>query len=262
MVMIDTHTHLYLEQFDDDRTAVVQRALDAGVQAMLLPNIDSKTIQPMLALCDAFPQHVFPMIGLHPTDVKENYEQELEIVKQQLAAGRYIAIGEIGIDLYWDKTWLSQQQLALEVQVQMAIDYRLPIVLHVRDSFDEVFEIIGPAAGENLTGVFHCFTGNREQAEKIIGWGFKLGVGGMVTYKNSGLAEVFADVDLQHLLLETDAPFLAPVPHRGKRNESAYLTLIATKLAEIKNVSVGEVARVTSQSARELFKIKTEKQKK
>ena len=259
MVMIDTHTHLYLEQFDDDRTAVVQRALDAGVQAMLLPNIDSKTIQPLLALCDQFPQHVFPMIGLHPTDVKENYEQELEIVKQQLATGRYIAIGEIGIDLYWDKTWLSQQQLALEAQVQMAKDYHLPIVLHVRDSFDEVFEIIGTAADENLTGVFHCFTGNRDQAEKIIGWGFKLRIGGMVTYKNSGQAQVLAGIDLRHLLLETDAPFLAPVPHRGKRNESAYLTLIAAKLAEIKNVSVEEVGRVTSQSAREVFNINTEK---
>jgi TatD DNase family protein len=259
MVMIDTHTHLYLEQFDDDRIAVVQRALDAGVRAMLLPNIDSKTIQPLLALCDQFPQHVFPMIGLHPTDVKENYEQELEIVKLQLATGRYVAIGETGIDLYWDKTFLKQQQLALEVQVQMGKDYHLPIVLHVRDSFDEVFEIIGAAADENLTGVFHCFTGNREQAEKIIGWGFKLGIGGVVTYKNSGLAQVLAGIDLRHLLLETDAPFLAPVPHRGKRNESAYLTLIAAKLAEIKNVSIEEVARITSQSAKELFNINTEK---
>jgi len=257
MVMIDTHTHLYLQKFDGDRTAVVQRALDAGVQAMLLPNIDSKTIRPMLALCDAFPQQVFPMIGLHPTDVREDYQQELEVVKSELTSGRYIAIGETGIDLFWDKTFLPQQQLALEAQVQMAKDNHLPIVLHVRDSFDEVFEIIGAAAGENLTGVFHCFTGNLAQAEKIISWGFKLGIGGVVTYKNSGLAEVLAGIDLQHLLLETDAPFLAPVPYRGKRNESAYLKLIAAKLAEIKSVSVGEVARVTSQSAREVFGIKT-----
>jgi TatD DNase family protein len=260
MAMIDTHTHLYLEQFDGDRTAVVQRAIDAGVQAMLLPNIDSKTIQPMLALCDEFPQHIFPMIGLHPTDVKENYEQELEIVKQQLATSRYFAIGETGIDLYWDKTFVKQQQLALEAQVQMAKENRLPIVLHVRDSFDEVFEIIAAAADENLNGVFHCFTGTRQQAEKIISWGFKLGIGGVVTYKNSGLAEVLAGIDLQHLLLETDAPFLTPVPHRGKRNESSYLTLIAAKLAEIKKVSVGEVARVTSQTAREVFGINTKKQ--
>jgi len=222
---------------------------------MLLPNIDSQTIQPMLDLCAAFPENIFPMMGLHPTDVKENYSDELEIVKNHLEKGGYYAVGEIGIDLYWDKTRLKEQQDALIRQIQMAKYFNLPIVLHVRDSFDEVFEIIDAHADNKLKGVFHCFTGTIKQAERIINWGFKLGIGGVLTYKNSGLDLVVKDIPLDHVILETDAPFLTPKPFRGKRNESAYIKYIAQKLAEIKNLPIEEIAELTTCNAMELFKI-------
>jgi len=253
MTFTDTHTHLYLEQFDNDRHAVVKNAIAEGIKYMLLPNIDSKTIQPMLDLCAAFPENVFPMMGLHPTDVKENYLDELEIVKKHLEKGGFYAVGEIGIDLYWDKTFLKEQQDALNRQIQMAKDFNLPIVLHVRDSFVEVFDIIDAHADQNLKGVFHCFTGTIEQAEKIITWGFKLGIGGVLTYKNSGLDQVVKDIPLDHLILETDAPFLTPKPFRGKRNESAYIKHIAEKLSEVKNIHHREVAEHTTHNAMELF---------
>ncbi len=257
MIFTDTHTHLYLEQFDDDRQAMVKRAIDAGVQYMLLPNIDSQTIAPMLDLCAAFPQNIFPMIGLHPTDVKENYEEELKAVKTNLDKGNWYAIGETGMDLYWDKTFVEQQKIALRQQIAWAKQYHLPIVLHVREAFDEAFEIIEDTIDENLTGVFHCFTGIREQAERIIGWGFKLGIGGVLTYKNSGLDKVVQDIPLEHLLLETDSPFLSPKPFRGKRNESAYLINVAQKLAGIKNVPLSEIAGITTQNAIKLFEFPT-----
>jgi len=235
----------------------VRNALDGGIEYMLLPNIDSKTIGPMIDLCAAFPANVFPMMGLHPTDVKENYIDELSIVREHLEKGGFYAIGETGIDLYWDKTFLSEQKLALRQQIQMAKDFDLPIVLHVRESFDEVFEIIDDTYDEKLRGVFHCFTGTVAQAGKIIGWGFKLGVGGVLTYKNSGLDAVLKNISLDHLVLETDSPFLTPLPFRGKRNESAYIKFIAQKLSEIKNIPLGEIAEITTRNAKELFKFPT-----
>jgi TatD DNase family protein len=255
MIFIDTHTHLYLEQFDEDRKAVVERAIDAGIRIMLLPNIDSRTIDPMLDLCRHYPENVFPMMGLHPTDVKENYREELAVVKNHLENGKYYAVGETGIDLYWDKTFKSRQQTALLEQIQMAKDFKLPIVLHVRESFDEVFEIIEDTIDAHLTGVFHCFTGTYAQAEKIVNWGFRLGIGGVLTYKNSGLDKVVEQIPLEHLILETDAPFLTPKPFRGKRNESAYIRYVAEKLAEVKKVSLQEIAAVTTKNAAELFKL-------
>jgi TatD DNase family protein len=254
MIFTDTHAHLYLEHFDEDRNEVVKRAIDDGVKYMLLPNIDSKTVDPMLDLCKAFPQNIFPMMGLHPTDVKENVDEELHIVKAHLESGYFFAVGEIGIDLYWDKTFVEEQKNALRQQIQWAKDFSLPIVLHVRDSFDEVFEIITETIDEKLTGVFHCFTGNRQQAQQIMDWGFKLGIGGVLTYKNSGLDKVVEDIPLHHIILETDAPFLTPKPYRGKRNESAYVKYVAEKLSEIKKVSLGDIAEITTKNAVELFK--------
>jgi len=257
MIFTDTHTHLYLEQFDNDRHDVVKKAINGGIKYMLLPNIDSKSIQPMMDLCAAFPVNVFPMMGLHPTDVKENYLDELEIVKKHLEKGGFYAVGEIGIDLHWDKTHLKEQQDALRQQIKMAKEFKLPIALHVRDSFDEVFEIIDEYADENLTGVFHCFTGTLEQAERIINWGFKLGIGGVLTYKNSGLDQVIKDISPDHLILETDAPFLTPKPFRGKRNESAYIKYIAQNLSEIKNLPIEDLADTTTKNAMELFNFPT-----
>ncbi len=197
------------------------------------------------------------MMGLHPTDVKENYLDELEIVKKHLEKGGFYAVGEIGIDLHWDKTHLKEQQDALRQQIKMAKEFKLPIALHVRDSFDEVFEIIDEYADENLTGVFHCFTGTLEQAERIINWGFKLGIGGVLTYKNSGLDQVIKDISPDHLILETDAPFLTPKPFRGKRNESAYIKYIAQNLSEIKNLPIEDLADTTTKNAMELFNFPT-----
>lgn len=258
MILTDTHTHLYLDHFDDDRHEVVLRAIDAGVKYMLLPNIDSKTIRPMMELCESFPKNIFPMMGLHPTDVKENFREELLFVEQQLETGNFYAVGEIGIDLYWDKTFLEAQQIALREQIRMAKAFHLPIVLHVRDSFNEVFEIIEDTIDDDLSGVFHCFTGNKQQADRIIEWGFKLGIGGVLTYKNSGLDNVIKDISTEHLMLETDAPFLSPKPFRGKRNESAYTKIVAQKLAEIKNLSLDEIAEITTGNAKKLFNFPTE----
>lgn len=255
MQFIDTHTHLYSSQFDEDRHQVVQRAIDAGITKLLLPNVDLDSIDGMHQLVADFPQNCFPMLGLHPCSVDENWENELNQLYQYADQHAYCAIGEIGIDLYWDKTTLSYQQKAFAKQIEWAKQKQLPIAIHVREAFNETFEILDQLNHENLTGVFHCFTGTIEQAEKIIGYGgFKLGIGGVVTFKNSGLDQVLSSVDLKHLMLETDAPYLAPMPHRGKRNESQYITLIASKLASIKNCSIETIAAITSQNARDLFK--------
>ncbi|HPR56746.1 MAG TPA: TatD family hydrolase [Bacteroidales bacterium] len=254
MILTDTHTHLYLEQFDTDRDAMIQRALTAGVKYMLLPNIDSGTIPRMMDLCADYPEHLFPMIGLHPTDVKDNFESELAKISEILAKNKFYAIGETGIDLYWDKTFVGEQKTALIYQIQLAKQYELPVVLHVRNSFNEVIEVLNDVADQKLTGVFHCFTGSKEQADQIISYGFKLGIGGVLTYKNSGLDKVVAEIAMEHLLLETDSPFLAPVPYRGKRNESSYITLIAEKLASIKGITPEDVAAETTKNASKLFK--------
>lgn len=255
MLLTDTHTHLYASEFDTDRKQVVESAIAAGVKKFFLPNIDSYSVHRMMDLCHEFPGKCFPMIGLHPTSVKENYKQELEVLYHHLDNEVFWAIGEVGIDLYWDKTFLTQQQAAFQTQITWANEHDLPIVIHSRNSFNEIVEILEKNKGENLRGIFHCFSGSKEQAEKAISLGFKLGIGGVLTYKNSGLAQVIADIDMKHLVLETDSPYLTPVPHRGKRNESGYITLVAQKLAEIKNISVEEVAEITTANAIEVFGI-------
>ena len=255
MEFIDTHAHLYLEQFQEDIDTVIQNAIDSGVTKMLLPNIDSRTLQSMNDLSAKFPSNCFPMIGLHPSDVKENYLEELALVKSEAETGNYIAIGEIGIDLYWDKTYLPQQQEAFAFQLELAKTHEIPVAIHARDSFDEIFEVMDQHNDDSLTGVLHCFTGNLEQANRVINYGgFKLGIGGVATFKNGGLDKVIPHVDLAHLVLETDAPFLAPKPYRGKRNESQYIPIIADRIAELQGIKIEVVAEVTTKNALELFK--------
>ncbi|MEZ5196918.1 MAG: TatD family hydrolase [Bacteroidales bacterium] len=253
MFLIDTHTHLYLNAFDPDRKEVVKQAVKQGVKYMLLPNIDGSSIEGMLQLCEEFPSNCFPMMGLHPTSVNETFMEELDSVEHWLKKKKFIAIGETGIDLYWDKTFLEEQKIVFSRQLEMAKKYKVPIVVHMRDSFDETYKVVKKYASPDLTGVFHCFTGNEEQARKIIDLNFKLGIGGVVTFKNSGLADVVKNVDLKHILLETDSPFLAPAPFRGKRNESAYIKLVAQKLAAIKQLTVDEIAEITTANALDLF---------
>ncbi|MBN1651640.1 MAG: TatD family hydrolase [Bacteroidales bacterium] len=256
MNFIDTHSHIYLQEFDQDRTSVVENALNEGVKEILLPNVDSGSIDSMLRLCKAFPENCFPMMGLHPTSVKENVEDELAIVEKLLKEHTFIAIGEIGIDLYWDKTFLAEQEEAFRYQVRLAKKHNLPIVIHSRDSFDELFALMDELYTPELKGVFHCFTGNENQAQKIISdYNFKLGIGGVLTFKNSGLADQIKNIDLSHLILETDAPYLAPVPYRGKRNQPVYIPLIAQKLAEVKKISIEEIAEITTKNAKELFNL-------
>lgn len=254
MEFIDTHAHLYLDRFESDIDEVIKNAIDSGVSKMLLPNIDSSTIDSMNQLSQKFPKNCFPMIGLHPSDVKANFKEELDIVKKEALTGKYIAIGEIGIDLYWDKTFIKEQQEAFAVQIELAKSLNLPIAVHARDSFDEIFEVLDQHNDDQLTGVLHCFTGNLEQAERIINYGgFKLGIGGVVTFKNGGLDKVIPHVDPKHLILETDAPFLAPKPYRGQRNESQYIPIIADKIASLKGMKIEEIAEITTQNALELF---------
>lgn len=255
MFLIDTHTHLYLEEFNSDRHEMVERAIEAGVYKMILPNIDRDSIDGMLELCQKFPENCLPMMGLHPTSVKENFEEELKIADEWLEKQKFYAIGETGIDLYWDKTHQKEQELAFVHQINLAKEHKLPIVIHSRNSFDELIAILENHIEPDLTGVFHCFTGNLDQAEKIINMGFMLGIGGVITFKNSGLDKVVDELTLDHIILETDAPFLAPLPYRGKRNESAYAQIIAQKIAEIKNITQDAVAEITSMNARRLFKI-------
>jgi TatD DNase family protein len=255
MILTDTHAHLYLNAFDDDRHDAITNAIAKGVRYLLLPNIDKDSITPMMELVRDFPGHCFPMMGLHPTSVKEDFEEQLEIVKDWLKKEKFCAIGEMGIDLYWDKTYFPQQQEAFRVQAGLAMEYGLPLVIHSRESFTEIFRLLDEVWRPGLKGVFHCFTGNLEQAQHIIDLGFRLGIGGVLTYKNSGLPEVIKEISAEHLLLETDAPFLAPVPYRGKRNESSYIPDIAQKIAEIKNTSLSEIARITTQNAINFFNL-------
>lgn len=254
MILVDTHTHLFSESFNEDRREMVQRALDAGVRYLFLPNIDLDSIKPMYSLCDEFPANCFPMMGLHPGSVNEDWESNLLVIKDHLFNHKHIAVGEIGMDLYWDKTFLEQQRQAFRMQVEWAKELQLPIVIHAREAFDEIFAILDEINDENLTGVFHCFTGTEEQAKHIRSYGgFKLGIGGVLTYKKSGLDEVLKSIPLEDLILETDSPYLPPVPHRGKRNESSYLPLIAEKVADIYAVGIEKVAEITTKNALELF---------
>jgi len=252
--LIDTHSHIYSEEFDTDRAEVIQRAKDAGIQHIILPNCDSTTLPQMLSLEAAYPDYCHATIGLHPTSVKEYYQEELALVKSELDRLDYLAIGEIGIDLYWDKTLLAEQTIVFKQQIEWALEYHLPVIIHVRDSFRESMNVLASFKDSGLTGVFHSFTGSLEEAQEIIAFGgFKLGINGIVTFKNSGLAAVVEKIDLKHLLLETDSPYLTPAPHRGKRNESAYVSLVCEKLATIYQVSVQEIDDATTRNALELF---------
>ena len=256
MILIDTHAHLYLDEFDTDHETVIQNAIRSGVKQILCPNIDSKSLTALDTLCESYPGYCLPMMGLHPTSVKENYKDELEIIRKRLFESpqeQYIAIGEIGIDLYWDKTFLLQQQEVLELQLEWALSKKLPVAIHSRDSFDAIMEVLQNF--NSLTGVFHCFSGNVEQAEQVVNKGFLLGIGGVVTFKNAGLDKVVLATDLSNIVLETDAPYLAPMPFRGKRNESAYVSLVAQKIAQLKNVSYTEVCEITSGNAIKLFNL-------
>jgi len=255
-MFIDTHTHLYLPEFDSDRNDAVARALTENVAVMLLPNIDNTSWEPMLELCYQYPQNCFAMAGLHPTSVNpESLDAELSAVKQRLEIGSFVAVGEIGIDLYWDKTHQSLQEEAFRFQLQLAKKHKLPVAIHVRKSFDEVWNILKPELGPDLKGVFHCFPGNLAQAQLVIEAGFLLGIGGVVTFKNSGLQDVVAAVGVEHILLETDAPFLAPTPFRGKRNEPCYIPIIASKVAELCGISLEEVEEITTRNAIRVFGI-------
>lgn len=252
-MFVDTHSHIYSEEFSSDRDEVIARGLMSGVDKVILPNIDSSTIKPMLDLAGSNPDLFIPLLGLHPTSVKDDFRKELEIMEYWMNKRKFAGIGEIGIDLYWDKTYINEQLEAFRIQIGWAKKARIPIVIHLRDSFQEVIEIIEQEKDESLRGVFHSFGGTTEQAAQIVDLGFMIGIGGVVTFKNSGLDSVVQQIKIQHILLETDCPWLAPVPHRGKRNESAYLAIVAAKVASLHQISVEEVGRVTSQNAKQLF---------
>ncbi|MDG2331256.1 MAG: TatD family hydrolase [Flavobacteriales bacterium] len=254
MNLTDTHSHLYAKEFKDDLDESIQRCLDDGVERIFLPNIDLESIEPMLALEEAYPSNCFAMMGLHPCSVKENFEKDLSLIKDWLTKRDFAAIGEIGIDLYWDSSLLKQQQTAFIKQIEWAKELKKPIIIHTRNSFNEIFEILDDLNDDHLSGIFHCFSGNLEQATRAIDYGnFWLGIGGVLTFKNAGLDHVVKDIDLSRLVLETDSPYLAPTPYRGKRNESSYLKLIATKLAEVKNVSLEEIAQITTANSKKIF---------
>ncbi|MCG9791650.1 TatD family hydrolase [Flavobacterium algicola] len=255
MILTDTHTHLYSEEFNEDRNEMVQRAIDAGVSRFFIPAIDSSQTASMYALEKAHPNEVFLMMGLHPTYVKENFHDELNHVKKELEQRKFYAIGEIGIDLYWDKSHLAEQQEAFRTQIKWAKQYQLPIVIHCRDAFDEVFAILEEEKSDELFGIFHCFTGNYEQALQAISYNMKLGIGGVVTFKNGKIDQFLHQIDLQHIVLETDSPYLAPIPFRGKRNESSYIVNVAQKLADIYGVSIEEVALKTTENSKSIFGI-------
>ncbi|MDC6367136.1 MULTISPECIES: TatD family hydrolase [Flavobacteriaceae] len=253
MIITDTHTHLYSEAFDEDRNEMMNRALEEGVERFFIPAIDSTYTQAMLDLESAYPNNVFLMMGLHPTHVKENYKEELAHVEEMFSKRKFCAVGEIGIDLYWDKTFLKEQQDAFVQQIQLAKKYKLPIVIHGRESFDEIFEILEQEKGEDLFGIFHCFTGTLEQAHKAISYNMKLGIGGVVTFKNGKIDQFLHEVDLKHIVLETDSPYLAPVPFRGKRNESSYILKVLEKLAYIYSITPEEIGVITTENSKAIF---------
>lgn len=256
MIFTDTHTHLYSDAFAEDRKETINRAISNGVTRFFIPAIDSSYAQAMFDLEAAFPAHIFLMMGLHPTDVKpETYKQELAFVERELARRKYYAVGEIGVDLYWDKTTLSIQQEAFQQQIQLAKKYELPINIHCRDAFDEVFEVLEREKEKNLRGIFHCFTGTEEQAQQAISYNLKLGIGGVATFKNGKIDQFLHKIPLEHIVLETDSPYLAPVPFRGKRNESAYILNIAEKLAELYALPLQTIADQTTANSKAVFGI-------
>ncbi|HUX58373.1 MAG TPA: TatD family hydrolase [Bacteroidales bacterium] len=255
MQLIDTHTHLYLPEFDIDRDEVVNRAVSKGVIKMLMPNIDLHSVDLMLSASKRYPDICYSMIGLHPTSVKENYQSQLDELESLIAKHKFIAIGEIGIDLYWEKALIREQINAFQKQVAFSLDLGLPVVIHARESFPEVFSVLNEFKGQGLKGVFHAFSGSIEDAEKAISMGFKLGIGGIVTFKNSGLDKIVKETGPENLILETDSPYLAPAPYRGKRNESSYICIINQKLADIFGLSEEDVASITFSNSTRLFNL-------
>ncbi len=255
MILTDTHTHLNSEAFAEDRNEMIKRAIDNGVSRLFVPSVDSETAKSLFEVQQTFPNHVFLMMGLHPTHVKENYLEELDFVEKQLVHHQFCAVGEIGMDLYWDKTYLKEQQIAFEKQIDLAKKYQLPINIHCRDAFNETFEILEKHKGVDLQGIFHCFTGTYEHALQAIDCGMKLGIGGVATFKNGKIDQFLKQIELKHIVLETDAPYLAPTPFRGKRNESAYIRKIAQKLADIYQLPIERIAEVTTQNSKEIYKM-------
>ena len=255
MQIIDTHTHLYLKQFNEDIDEVIKRAINNGVDKFIFPAIDSSYSKQMHDLQSKYSKNIYLMSGLHPVSVKENYKDELGLVVKSLTNHNYVAIGEIGIDLYWDKTFLKQQQDAFEFQIRLAISNDLPIVIHCREGFDEIFEILDGEKCSKLRGVFHCFTGTLEQANRAINLGFKLGIGGVVTFKNGGIDKFINQININNIVLETDSPYLSPVPFRGKRNESSYIKYVLSKLSELYGISEEELAKLTTENSKKIFKI-------
>ena len=255
MIITDTHTHLYSEQFDDDRNEMMQRAIDNGISRFFIPAISSSYTEAMLKLEKDFPSNTFLMMGLHPTSVKENYLEELSLVKEWLDKRHFYAVGEIGIDLFWDKTFLKQQQDAFRKQIEWAKEKNLPIVIHCREAFNEIFEVLEDVNDDKLHGIFHCFTGTLEQAKQAISYNMKLGIGGVVTFKNGGIDKFLNEISLKHIVLETDSPYLAPTPYRGKRNESSYIINVLDKLVDIYNLTPQEIALITTQNSKKVFGI-------
>lgn len=255
MIITDTHTHLYSDAFDEDRKEMIERALSHNVSRFFIPAIDSSYTESMLQLEADYPEQMFLMMGLHPTSVKANYKEELQHVEHMLAKRDFYAIGEIGIDLYWDTSTLEIQKTAFKYQIELAKSYNLPIVIHCRDAFDEIFEVLDTVNDEKLFGIFHCFTGTIEQAHQAISFNMKLGIGGVATFKNGKIDQFLNEIDLKHIVLETDSPYLAPKPYRGKRNESSYIIKVVEKLAEIYNVSEEKIAEITTENSKEIFGI-------
>ena len=255
MISTDTHTHLYSEEFNQDRSEMMQRAILNGVTRFFIPAIDSNHTQSMYELEKNYPENIFLMMGLHPTYVKDNYLEELQHVESELAKRKFYAVGEIGIDLFWDKTHLKEQQIAFRKQIQLAKQYKLPIVIHCRDAFDEIFQILEEEKSPELFGIFHCFTGTYEQALQAISYNMKLGIGGVVTFKNGKIDQFLSKIELKHLVLETDSPYLAPIPFRRKRNESSYLVAVVDKLAQIYSLSAIEIAAITTENSKVVFGI-------
>ena len=252
---IDTHTHLFLPEFDTDRDEIIKRAFSSGVLKMFLPNIDRNTISPLLNITGSYPGNLYPMMGLHPASVKENYREELQIVEDWLTREKFYAIGETGIDLYWNKTFLKEQKDSFTQHIRLAKHYDLPLVIHSRESFNEIFRILEQEFPGNLRGIFHAFTGTYEQAKEIFKYGFKIGIGGIVTFKNSGLDHVITKTGADQIVLETDSPYLAPVPYRGKRNEPVYILYSAQKIADILGIQVQEIERITTSNALSIFRL-------
>ncbi len=255
MIITDTHTHLYSEAFDEDRSEIINRAINANVKRFFIPAIDSTYTAAMLQLENEFPDYVFLMTGLHPTHVKENYKEELSHVEKLLSSRSFVGVGEIGIDLFWDKTTLDIQIEAFKYQIQLAKTYQLPIVIHCREAFDEIFEVLEQEKSDDLYGIFHCFTGNINQAKQAISYNMKLGIGGVVTFKNGKIDQFINQIDIEHIVLETDAPYLAPKPYRGKRNESAYIIEVLEKLSHLYGMSKEEVANITTENSKAIFGI-------